>query len=118
VHPVLFQVGGIAVGTHDAFVLFGVVAAATWFTREGCRRSVAGDPRLWWIVGGALVGAGLFARLSTVVRYARHAADPSVAGLLQYGGKSLLGGLVGAYLGVVVTKPACQVLCVSRLLIF
>ena len=103
-YPVLFEVDGVPVGSHDVFVLLGVVVAASWFLVECRRRGIAGDERLLWIVGGALVGAGLFARLSTLVRYVRHAADPSVAGLLLYGGKSLLGGLAGAYVGVVVTK--------------
>jgi prolipoprotein diacylglyceryltransferase len=103
-HPVLFEFGGVSIGTHDVFVLLGAAVAAGWFALECRRRFVVGDPRLWWIVGGALVGGGLFARLSTAVRYIRAAENPSVAGLLLYGGKSLLGGLVGAYVGVLVAK--------------
>lgn len=103
-YPVLFTAGAVEVGTHDVFVLLGVAVAAGWFVLECRRRAALGDPRLWWIVGGALVGGGLFARLSTAVRYARDAEDPSLPGLLLYGGKSLLGGLVGAYVGALVAK--------------
>jgi hypothetical protein len=44
-HPVLFQVGGIAIGTHDVFVLLGAAIAAGWFALECHRRFEVGVAR-------------------------------------------------------------------------
>lgn len=101
--PVLFHLGSVPVGTHDFFVLLGVAGAVAVFVAETRRRSIR-DERLVWVVLGALVTGGLFARLSTAWRYLAAAPEPGLLGAWLYGGRSVLGGLAGAYLGVVVTK--------------
>jgi phosphatidylglycerol:prolipoprotein diacylglycerol transferase len=101
--PVLFRLGDYPVGTHDFFVLAGVLVAVGVFSVE-TRRRRQGDLRLAWVVLGALITGGLFARLSTGWRYLAGAADPSLPGLWLEGGRSILGGLAGAYLGALVTK--------------
>jgi phosphatidylglycerol---prolipoprotein diacylglyceryl transferase len=100
--PVL-RFGSVAVPTHDAFVLLGVAAATLLFVIEARRRQVR-DPRIWWVVMGALVGGAVVAKASTAWRYLASDPDPSVAGVLLYGGKSVLGGLAGAYVGAIATK--------------
>jgi phosphatidylglycerol---prolipoprotein diacylglyceryl transferase len=101
--PVLFHVGGFAVETHGFFVLLGVTAAVVVLALEARRRGIR-DPRLVWIAVGALFCGAVGAKLSTVWQYAREAHDPSLHGALLYGGKSVLGGLTGAYAGVLLTK--------------
>ncbi|MDQ4098579.1 MAG: prolipoprotein diacylglyceryl transferase [Actinomycetota bacterium] len=101
--PALFQVGGFAVETHGLFVLLGVTAAVVVLAMEARRRRIR-DPRLVWIAVGALFCGAVGAKLSTVWRYALDADDPSLHGALLYGGKSVLGGLAGAYVGVLLTK--------------
>jgi phosphatidylglycerol---prolipoprotein diacylglyceryl transferase len=103
VHPALFHLGDVAVPTHDLFVVLGVSAALLVFGRE-VRGRGRRDPRLWQIAAGGLVLGALFARISTSWRYLAAAPDASLAGLWLYGGKSVLGGLAGAYLGVHLTK--------------
>jgi phosphatidylglycerol---prolipoprotein diacylglyceryl transferase len=89
--------------THDAFVLLGVLAALAVCLHESRRRSVL-DERMLWIIVGALVCGAVGARLSTLWRYVSLAPDPSVRGFLIAGGRSILGGLAGAYAGVLLTK--------------
>lgn len=101
--PTLFHIGPYAVGTHDFFVLLGVSAATVVFFAEGRRRRML-DERLVWIAIGALVCGGIAARLSTAWQYLALAPEPSLLGLLERGGKSILGGLAGAYLGAIATK--------------
>ncbi len=101
--PTLFHLGDVAVPTHDVFVVLGVTAALAVFGWS--IRSRAGhDLRLWQIAAGALLVGAVFARISTSWRYLAATPDASLTGLWFYGGKSVLGGLAGAYLGVHLTK--------------
>jgi prolipoprotein diacylglyceryltransferase len=59
---------------------------------------------LIWIISGGLVGAALLARFGLAFRYLSDVAHPSLAGFLRYSGVTLLGGLAGAYIGVVLTR--------------
>jgi phosphatidylglycerol---prolipoprotein diacylglyceryl transferase len=101
--PTLFHLGDLAIPTHDVFLVLGVGAALLvygWQVRERGGH----DPRLWQIAAGGLVLGAVFARISTAWRYLAATPEASLAGLWLYGGKSVLGGLAGAYLGVHLTK--------------
>jgi phosphatidylglycerol---prolipoprotein diacylglyceryl transferase len=101
--PVLFHLGDLAVPTHEVFLLLGVGAALLVFARE-VRTRGGHDPRLWQLAGGGLLLGAIFARASTAWRYLASVPEPSLAGLALHGGKSALGGLAGAYLGVHLAK--------------
>ena len=88
---------------HGAFVALGALAAVILFLAEARRRQTL-DDRLFMILTGALFCGGVAAKLSTSWRYLAAAPDPTLAGMLLYGGKSVLGGLAGAYLGAILTK--------------
>ena len=103
-HPILLRVGALAVPSHDAFVLLGTLAAALVFRHEARRRGVWGDERILWILVGTLLCGALGARLSTAWRYVAVTGDASLGGILARGGRSILGGLAGAYAGAVLTK--------------
>jgi len=102
-HPILFHVGGLAVPTHETFVFFGVVAAAFVFLHEAKRRGVV-DERMLWIVAGTLLTGAVGAKVATAWRYVAVTGDHSLDGILLRGGRSILGGLAGAYLGAILTK--------------
>lgn len=99
--PVL-ELGPLSIPTHDLFVVLGVVTALVvlWARTRGSGR----DPNLLALVAGGLLTGALFAKLGTGWQYLVNADDPTLLGLWLYGGQSVLGGLAGAYLGVVVTK--------------
>ena len=99
--PVLFHLGQWPMPSHPFFVGVGVLAAMVVFTLEARRRDML-DPRLVVIVISALLFGGVFARLSTTWQYLDHGGRLSDAWV--YGGKSILGGLTGAYLGALVGK--------------
>ncbi len=102
-YPVAFHLGSWAVPTHDLFIAVGLLAATLWFLHEARVQQVH-DPRIWWIVAGALISGGLFARTSAVVHWADDPERSNLAELFVHGGRSILGGLAGAYAGVLVTK--------------
>ena len=90
-------------GVHGAFVALGVAAAVAVFLVEAHRRRRL-DDRLYMILAGSLFCGAVAAKLSTSWRYLAEAPDPTLLGALVYGGKSVLGGLAGAYFGAHLTK--------------
>jgi prolipoprotein diacylglyceryltransferase len=101
--PLLVRVGPLPISTHDVFVGLGLLLAALVFTAEARRRRI-GDDRIWAAVAGALVGGVVLGRLGT---WAQHLDPRRNAGLLEqwlYGNRSILSGLLGAYLGVLIAK--------------
>jgi prolipoprotein diacylglyceryl transferase len=97
------RLGPFAVGTHALFVALGVLAATLVVVRESRRRGLWGDEMLVAVAGG-LVGGALGMRASGFLRDPSAVLDAGMLAVWQYGAKSILGGLTGAYLGVVVAK--------------
>lgn len=101
--PVLVRVAGLEIPTHDFFVALGLAAAIGVFVFEAKRRGRT-DEKLVWVVLGSLITGGLFARISTGWQYLTAVQRPTLIGLWLEGGRSVLGGLAGAYVGVLITK--------------
>lgn len=100
--PVLFEIGPLPVRTHDVFVLAGVGTAVLvmWVRRRG----KPADPRLALLVAAAIFSGAVFAKLGTGWQYLAYSESPTLVGLWLRGGQSVLGGLAGAYVGVLVAK--------------
>ena len=94
---------GPPIDTHSAFVALGLVAAGIVFAVETRRRGVR-DPRLPYLVLGALAGAALFSRLGTWAQHLDPSQNLSLYEQLAFGNASMLSALVGAWLGVHVAK--------------
>jgi prolipoprotein diacylglyceryltransferase len=101
--PTLGHLGPVQIGTHDVFVGLGVLVAAAVFLLEARRRRVA-DDRVWVVVAGALVGGAVLGRLGTWAQHFDLRQNASIAEQWLYGNRSILSGLVGAYLGALVAK--------------
>lgn len=101
--PTLFEIGDFGVPTHTFFVLAGTGTALVIFALESRRRGVA-NRTMWTIVAGSLLGGAIFAKASTMWRYVAESEGLTLEGVLVHGGKSVVGGLAGAYVGAVVTK--------------
>ena len=93
----------LPVPTHEVFVALGVLVAALVFVVEARRRGRT-DERLLYVVAGALVGGALFMRLGTWLQHLDLRTNASLGEQWLYGNRSVLGGLVGAWLGVHVVK--------------
>ena len=85
--------------THGLFVGLGVLAAALVFVMEARRRGQT-DDRLFAVVAGALVGGAVFMRMGTWLQHVDLRDNASLTEQWLYGNRSILGGLVGAWLGV------------------
>jgi phosphatidylglycerol:prolipoprotein diacylglycerol transferase len=96
--PTLGTFWGITVNTHDALVGAGLVVAVAVFGFEKRRRAVT-DDRLWVVVALAIAWGAVFARLGTWVQHVDLSQNDNIVQHWLYGNRSILGGLVGAYLG-------------------
>lgn len=102
-HPILIQVGRIAVPTHDFFVALGILVAATVIFWEARSRGQLTYGTLV-AVTGALVGGAIGMRLSGLLPHLDAGSNPTLVQAWEYGARSVLGGLTGAYLGVLLAK--------------
>jgi len=103
VFPALSTVAGLPVPAHSLFVALGVLAATAVFVVEARRRGQT-DERVVYVVLGALVGGAVFMRLGTWLQHVDLRENASLTEQWLYGNRSILGGLVGAWLGVHVAK--------------
>lgn len=101
--PYLFQIGALRVPTHGFFVLLGVAVATVIFVYEARRRHML-DERIVGIIAGTLFCGAIGAKLSTLWIYLEATETPTLLGVLVDGGKSILGGLAGAYFGALLFK--------------
>lgn len=99
--PTLFRIGGWSVPTHEFFIGLGLAAAVVVFYLRARARNEL-DDRVRWVVIGALIGGGLFARAAAIWQFTL--TGSSLVDVWLYGGRSVLGGLAGAYAGAVLTK--------------
>ncbi len=101
--PTLFSTGGLDVPTHTFFLTLGILTAVLVMVYEARRRGRL-DQELVAVMAGTLLFGAVGAKLATVWQYVRLSPDPTLFGALVDGGKSILGGLAGAYIGALVTK--------------
>ncbi|MHC9291897.1 prolipoprotein diacylglyceryl transferase [Mycobacterium sp. LTG2003] len=99
----VWQVGPVTVPVHGLFVALGVLAAMLVFIAEARRRGAVNEQSVV-AVAGALVGGAIGMRLSGWAQHLDFSANPSLAQAWQFGSRSILGGLLGAYVGVLVAK--------------
>lgn len=100
---VQWQLGPVTLPVHGLFVALGVLAALLVFVGEARRRGAVNEQSVV-AVAGALVGGAIGMRLSGWARHLDFSANPSLAQAWEYGSRSILGGLLGAYLGVLIAK--------------
>ena len=93
----------LTVPVHGTFIALGVLAATVVFFFEARRRGAVNEQSLV-AVAGALVGGAVGMRLSGWAEHLDFASNPSLAQAWQFGSKSILGGLAGAYVGVLIAK--------------
>jgi prolipoprotein diacylglyceryltransferase len=105
--PILADVGPLRIYTHDVFTVAGMAAGLALYYRA-LRRDRILDPRIVWISLAALVGGAIGARLATGWEIADEVAAAGLPPtyILTHGPRSIIGGLAGGYLAIVLSKRA------------
>src|SRR5919106_5209961 len=105
--PVLVQIGPLTIGTHDAFPLLGLAAGFALYY-GALRRDRLLDSRIALISLAALLGGALGAQILTSWEVADEVSSAGlpITYVLTHGPRSILGGLAGGYLAIVLSKRA------------
>lgn len=98
-----WHLGPLTLEVHGLFVALGVFAAMLVFIAEARRRGAVNEQSIV-AVAGALVGGAIGMRLSGWAQHWDFSANPTVMDAWQFGSRSILGGLLGAYVGVHIAK--------------
>lgn len=101
--PVVSDLPGNAGLTHGVFVALGLVVGFWVFYRK-VHLNHAWDDRFIFMIVGITVGGAIGERLGSVVQIASDQGVDSIASAWLYGGRSILGGLAGAYVGALIGK--------------
>ena len=105
--PVLARIGPITIGTHDFFTILGLLVGLALYYRA-LRRERMLTSQIVLISGAAILGGAIGARLITGWEAIDNvqAAGLPITYVLTHGPKSIIGGLAGGYLGIVLSKRA------------
>lgn len=103
--PELFTVAGVGVSSYAVFVALAFVVAIVVKRAEARRLGFDRDPRQRWVSLGALVGAAIGSKVGMVL-FAPHDVEALAAAMLRFdfSGKTVIGGLVGGFVGVEIAK--------------
>jgi prolipoprotein diacylglyceryltransferase len=108
VHPIAARIGDLTIATHDVFSVLAVLVGFAIYYRELRVRGWL-EPRIVWISLAALVCGAVGARVATAWErpdwWVAYATLPFTQAL-EVSGKSIIGGIAGAYLGIVLSKRA------------
>jgi phosphatidylglycerol---prolipoprotein diacylglyceryl transferase len=105
VRPVLGTLFGVDVPAYAVFVAAAFLVAVVVRRIEARRLGFDRDPRQRWVSLGALLGAMVGAKAGMLL-FTPDAFDDLLAAMLRFdfSGKTVVGGLVGGFLGVEVAK--------------
>ena len=96
-------VGVVTINTHDLFVGLGLVLGLAVFRAESRRQGVH-DERIWVMVAGILAGGAIGGRLAGVLQAWVNQDGTPLYLVWAFGGRSIIGGLLGAYIGALTAK--------------
>jgi phosphatidylglycerol---prolipoprotein diacylglyceryl transferase len=100
--PVLFSLYGLPVTSYALFMVLGVAAAVLFYCYQS-RALGSSGPHSWTLILSALFFGSLGAKLTTFIWYSGQCHP---LGFIQflYAGRSIVGGLIGGWAGVKLTK--------------
>ncbi len=106
--PVLFKVGDIPISSYSFFMLLAIVLGSLVYWLEARKQKMANE-NSFYIIIAALIGGAIGAKLLIVIYYWNQivASFPDLTILLS--GRSILGGLVGGFLGVLLVKKKLKI---------
>lgn len=102
-HPILISIGPFAIESHGFFVGLALLVGLAVFLFEADRRD-AWDSRLLPVIAGILIGGAIGGRVAGMLDAATADGVGVAAWAWQNGGRSILGGLSGAYVGALLGK--------------
>jgi prolipoprotein diacylglyceryltransferase len=92
-----------SLGIHDIWVALGLLVGLTVFAFSALRTRTW-DDRLMYVITGIMVGGVIGARAAAFIEGWIASGPALAAAMWSFGGRSILGGLSGAYVGAIIAK--------------
>ena len=104
--PILFHIGPLPVRSYAVFIALAFVVAGVIRRSEAKRLAYDKEPGHQWVGVGALLGAILGAKLGMVFFEPLDGFAETLQRMAQldFAGKTVVGGLIGGFIGVEITK--------------
>lgn len=102
IKPTLFQIGNIPVPAYSFFVGLAIIVGILIYWLEARKNRQASENTLY-ILLGSLIGGVIGAKIVIILAYWREFATTLDWSIILTG-KSIVGGLIGGTLGVIITK--------------
>ncbi|HEV2073130.1 MAG TPA: prolipoprotein diacylglyceryl transferase family protein [Thermomicrobiales bacterium] len=105
-YPVLYRDGAMVLYTHDVFTALGLLVGLLLYYGELRWRGML-EFRIFVISVMAIFGGGIGARIITAwehLPYYSNQAGAPLTYLISHSGKSIIGGIVGGYIAIVLAK--------------
>jgi len=103
IRPILFNIGDIAVPSYSFFISLGLIVALSIYFWEAKKNNSFGENNIY-IVFGALLGAVIGAKLLDFIVDYRYFIDNFWTVETIFSGKTIVGGFIGGFIGVKITK--------------
>jgi phosphatidylglycerol:prolipoprotein diacylglycerol transferase len=107
VKPVLFNFLGFSVPSYSFFVFLGLLAGLLVYWLEAKKQKQLSE-KTFYIFLGAIIGGVLGAKLLIMLIYFKLIFLQQNWQVLLYG-KSIVGGIIGGFLGVIITKKLLKI---------
>ncbi|MBX3062900.1 MAG: prolipoprotein diacylglyceryl transferase [Anaerolineae bacterium] len=104
--PILYENGPVIIYTHDFFTVIGLLVGLALYYHELHKRDML-EWRIFWISIAAVFGAGVGCRLLTAWEHPAYYStfdDVPFSYFVAHSGKTIIGGIVGGYVGIVLSK--------------
>lgn len=98
-YPVLFEIGGHKLMTYNVFMVLAIVVGIFIFKKSSDQNNHA-----MGIAFSGLLGGALGAKLAMLVVYFGELQRADDFSLILFSGKSIVGGLIGGFVGVILYK--------------
>jgi len=101
-HPILFEAGSVSVDSYSFFFTLAWIVGGVVYYREFRRLGWALEEMLM-VMGGCIIGAVFGSYLFNAV-FLGWEEVPKIISAFEFGGKTVLGGIAGGFLGVEIAK--------------
>jgi phosphatidylglycerol---prolipoprotein diacylglyceryl transferase len=108
IRPVLFSVGKLEVPSYGAFMVLAVATGIFVYYREAAKRRTASE-NTFYILIAALAGGALGAKIPILILYWREIISQHGGWSLLVSGRSIVGGLIGGAISVILLKRALHI---------